>query len=89
MGFAFIEKFDPHDLKYVTQALEFSLINVFKPLSALTADGLRGGTLGERLLNAGDWLPLGVRALAVMQSLFAIVVAFLFALAVRRRFQIM
>jgi hypothetical protein len=79
---------DPRDAGQVAQALEFSLTNTFRPLSALSAEGLREATLGQKLLQRDDFTALGVRALSIVQSLLAIVLAFLFALAVRRRFQI-
>ena len=71
-------------------ALDFSWANMFKPLSAL-ADGenLKDGSMMKLLLTeAGDGWAFGVRLIATVQSLFSIVLAFLFALAVRRRFQI-
>lgn len=70
------------------QALDLSWANVFKPLSALSADGKAAGTLGDRLLDGGPAVAFAVRSVATLQSILAIVLAFLFALAVRRRFQI-
>lgn len=70
------------------QALDFSWANVFKPLSALSAEGTGYGTLASKLVTDLPALSFAVRALATLQSLLAIVLAFLFALAVRRRFQI-
>ena len=70
------------------QAFDLSWANVFKPLFALSADAQAQGTLGDRLLGATPWVAFAVRAAATIQSLLAIVLAFLFALAVRRRFQI-
>lgn len=71
------------------QAFDFSLTNVFRPLSALSSEAAVHGSLAERLLTqAGYGWTTGVRALAILQSILAIVLAFLFALAVRRRFQI-
>lgn len=71
------------------QAFDFSLTNVFKPLSALSSEAAVRGSLAEKLLTqAGYGWTTGVRALAILQSILAIVLAFLFALAVRRRFQI-
>ncbi len=71
--------------------LDFSWGNVFKPLSALSEDAasVRDGSMIDLLLTeTGDGWPLVVRMIATLQSLLAIVLAFLFALAVRRRFQI-
>ncbi|KAF0177360.1 MAG: hypothetical protein FD124_426 [Alphaproteobacteria bacterium] len=70
------------------QALDLSWANVFKPLSALTSEASGEGTLGDRLLIDRPGIAFAVRAVATLQSLLAIVLAFLFALAVRRRFQI-
>ena len=73
------------------QAFEFSWNNVFKPLSALSPEGVQREerTLAATLLyERGGAVAAGVRALATLQSLMAIILAFLFALAVRRRFQI-
>jgi uncharacterized protein YjbI with pentapeptide repeats len=79
---------DLRDLGQAAQAIEFSLTNTFRPLSALSAEGIREGAVGARLLEHDDFTALGVRAISIVQSLLAIVLAFLFALAVRRRFQI-
>lgn len=76
------------------QALDLSWSNVFKPLSALSTenDFRDKNALAFRLLynDAGgvDGQGFAVRAVSTLQSLLAIVLAFLFALAVRRRFQI-
>lgn len=70
-------------------ALDYSWANVFKPLSAL-ADGtnLKDGSMMKLLLTkAGDGWAFGVRLAATLQSIVSLVLAFLFALAVRRRFQ--
>ena len=74
------------------QALEFSLNNAFRPLSALaTQQPVEGETvrLAGKLLygHGGGWGNL-VRAFAIFQSLISLVLAFLFGLAVRRKFQI-
>lgn len=69
-------------------AFDLSWANVFKPLSALTADGTPTGSLGEKLLSHSPLVGSALRIAATLQSLLAIVLAFLFALAVRRRFQI-
>ncbi len=80
---------DPANLQIAFwQALDLSWANVFKPLSALTGEAAATATLGHQLLNDQPWIAFCLRALATVQSLFAIVLAFLFALAVRRRFQI-
>lgn len=79
------------------QALEFSLNNAFRPLSALaTQEPVEGAAipvpekrLGEKLLfEAGTGWGLIVRIFAIIQSLLSFVLAFLFGLAVRRKFQI-
>ncbi|MBI1194150.1 MAG: hypothetical protein GC205_13410 [Bacteroidetes bacterium] len=74
------------------ESLDFSLNNVFQPLSALSTDAPREGdasSLAEKLLNNyGLGLGLIVTAISIVQSLTGIVLAFLFGLAVRRRFQI-
>lgn len=76
------------------QALDLSWRNVFRPFSALSTDVDYGDSnpLAARLLyNAAgtvDGQGLAVRAVSTLQSLCALVLAFLFALAVRRRFQI-
>lgn len=72
----------------IYQSLEFSLTNTFRPLSALTAEGFREATLGKRLLEHSDLIALVVRLFSILQSLIALILAFLFGLAVRRRFQI-
>ncbi|MBL8531418.1 MAG: pentapeptide repeat-containing protein [Hyphomonadaceae bacterium] len=71
------------------QAWDFSFANVFRPLSSLSGSDFERGTLAHRLLtiDTPGWTS-AVRALSTLQSLLAIVLAFLFALAVRRRFQI-
>ena len=71
-------------------ALDFSWANVFKPLSALSSDAVaKDGSMMKLLLTqGGDGYAFGVRMIATLQSILAIVLAFLFALAVRRRFQI-
>ena len=76
------------------QALEFSLNNAFRPLSALATqpptDGQIERLAGKLLFDpkvGGGWGNL-VRVFAIIQSLFSFVLAFLFALAVRRKFQI-
>ena len=74
------------------ESLDFSLKNVFRPLSALSADAPRDGDVtswaGKLLNNYGKGFGLIVTAISIVQSLTGIVLAFLFGLAVRRRFQI-
>ena len=74
------------------QSLDFSLKNVFRPLSALSTDPPREGDAarlaGKLLNNYGDAFGLIVTSISIVQSLIGIVLAFLFGLAVRRRFQI-
>lgn len=72
----------------VAQAIEASWMNVFRPLSLLTPENVRSDTLVGALLLHDDWTALGVRVLATVESLLAVILAFLFALAVRRRFQL-
>jgi len=76
----------------VLQSLDFSLNNVFRPLSALSTEAPREGETirlaGKLLNNYGDAFGLIVTAISIVQSLTGIVLAFLFGLAVRRRFQI-
>lgn len=76
------------------QALDLSWSNVFKPLSALSTenDFRDRNALAFRLLyntsGSVDGQGFAVRAVSTLQSLLALVLAFLLALAVRRRFQI-
>jgi hypothetical protein len=74
------------------ESLDFSLKNVFRPLSALSTDAPREGdassVAGKLLNNYGKGFGLIVTAISIVQSLTGIVLAFLFGLAVRRRFQI-
>jgi hypothetical protein len=66
-------------------ALAFSVSRVF-PFGAF--EGVSRNWICAFETRSGAWPTLAVRALATLQSLFAIVLAFLFALAIRRRFQI-
>jgi hypothetical protein len=67
-------------------ALGLSWRNVIRPLSFPGEDE---GAWVSRLFWTSDWgTQLGVRVLATLESALAITFAFLFALAVRRRFQI-
>lgn len=67
-------------------ALGLSWSNVVRPLSLPSREG---GEWVTRLFWDSDWgTQLAVRALATLESALAITFAFLFALAVRRRFQI-
>lgn len=74
------------------QSLDFSVKNTFRPLSALSTDVPREGDAtqfaGKLLNNYGAEFGLLVTAISIVQSLIGIVLAFLLALAVRRRFQI-
>jgi len=81
------------------QALEFSLNNAFRPLSALSTDEPREGdtvqtgtadpTVADALLfNRNGLVRFIVKLMAIIQSLLSFVLAFLFGLAVRRKFQI-
>lgn len=68
------------------EAMKFSLANTFRPLSALDAESNFKGAVGLAL-TSNDWSSFWFKAAAVLQSLFALSLAFLFGLAVRRRFQ--
>jgi hypothetical protein len=76
----------------IFESVDFSLKNVFRPLSALSTDAPREGDAsslaGKLLNNYGKGFGLIVTAISIVQSLTGIVLAFLFGLAVRRRFQI-
>ncbi|MEM7662765.1 MAG: pentapeptide repeat-containing protein [Pseudomonadota bacterium] len=76
----------------IWEALEFSLNNAFRPLSALAVQEPSGNTepqfAAKLLYEYGGGWGLIVRALAILQSLLSLVLAFLFGLAMRRRFQI-
>ncbi|KCZ88064.1 hypothetical protein HJA_10795 [Hyphomonas jannaschiana VP2] len=76
----------------VWQSWEFSWNNTFRPLSALSTDAPREGDVsrlqGRLLYDHGGAVAALVRGVATLQSLLSVVLAFLFALAVRRRFQI-
>jgi hypothetical protein len=72
-------------------AMTFSWNNIFRPLSALSAEGVapyEPSWASAVLYGYGSGWGLAVRVLATLQSLFAIVAVFLLALAIRRRFQI-
>jgi uncharacterized protein YjbI with pentapeptide repeats len=82
---------DPGSWSIAWESLVFSLKNAFLPFSALAADKPLPGreTFGTALLfEYGSGIGLAVRALGTLQSLLALTFAFLFALALRRRFQI-
>jgi hypothetical protein len=83
------------------QALDFSLSNTFKPLSAVASGNEFKETnpLAFRLLYRRegrgaaetfvvDAMGLGVRLIGIFQSILAIVLVFLSGLAIKRRFQI-
>jgi len=78
----------------VWQALDFSWSNVFKPFMALSTQGdlSSQNPLAFRLLHDGSrsvyMTGFIVRAVSTFQSIIALALAFLVALAVRRRFQI-
>jgi hypothetical protein len=72
-------------------AFSLAWANVFRPLSALSSDAAKPDdrTLASALLfHYGEGWAILVQVLATTESLFAILLAFLSALAVRRRFQI-
>jgi hypothetical protein len=70
-------------------ALTFSWTNIFQPFSALGADAQSPDESWTRqlLFEFPSGFGFAVRMLATFESLIAIVLVFLFALAVRRRFQ--
>ncbi len=81
------------------QALEFSMNNAFRPLSALATEapreeqksqnGDRNLSVSEHLLfNQNGLVRFLVKLLAIFQSFLSILLAFLFGLAIRRKFQI-
>jgi hypothetical protein len=70
------------------QAFSLSLNNTFRPFSALSAKEFDEGTLGRFLLTHGDGIRNLVQAIAILQSLMALMCLFLFGLALRRRFRI-
>ena len=70
------------------QAVNFSLSNSFKPLSALAEDAGTTGTIIDGLLHQNGWIGICVRLVSILQSLLSVTLAFLFGLSVRRRFQI-
>lgn len=75
---------------HIWQSWAFSWDNVFRPLSALTGDASSGNnkSVAYKLLNQrGEAVAAAIRALSTLQSLLAIILGFLFALGVRRRFQ--
>ena len=95
-GLTFVAN-SPHEDSW--QALEFSMNNAFRPLSALATEEPREGALpegeaaqlnlGERLLfRTSGGISVLVRFLSIIQSLLSFLLAFLFGLAVRRKFQI-
>jgi uncharacterized protein YjbI with pentapeptide repeats len=72
-------------------ALTFSLNNTLRPLSVLSAENIRredATWVSAMLYHFGPGYGFGIRLLASFQSLLSVMLAFLFALAVRRRFQI-
>jgi hypothetical protein len=72
-------------------AMTFSWNNVFRPFSALSAEAVgpyEPSWASAVLYGYGPGYGLAVRMLASVQSLVSILLVFLFALAMRRRFQI-
>ncbi len=72
-------------------ACSFSWSNIFHPLSALSAEGYDSNStswLGQLLGAHGEGYALCVKMIATLQSILSIILAFLFSLSVRRRFQI-
>ena len=81
----------------VGEALLFSANNVFRPFNAWSDGGAEAsvwlkdflsGATGKPKEVHGAGVRLAIRLVATFQSLLALLLAFLFALAVRRRFQI-
>lgn len=74
------------------QCWEFAWNNVFRPLSALSTEAPREGDAsrlaGKLLYDYGGGFAAAVRAVATLQSLLGLTIAFLFGLSIRRRFQI-
>ena len=74
------------------QSLEFAWNNTFRPFSALSSEPPKPGEAsrvsGQLLYQSGGATAALLPAIATLQSLLSLVLAFLFALAVRRRFQI-
>ncbi|MFN3857627.1 MAG: pentapeptide repeat-containing protein [Caulobacter sp.] len=78
-------------LEDMASAYTFAWNNIFRPLSALSAEGVapyEPSWASAVLYGYGPGWGLLVRFLATVQSLIAIVIIFLLALAIRRRFQI-
>lgn len=78
-------------LEDTASAYTFAWNNIFRPLSALSAEGVapyEPSWASAVLYGYGPGWGLLVRFLATLQSLIAIVIVFLLALAIRRRFQI-
>lgn len=71
---------------HLLEAMKFSLANTFRPLSTLDAQGDFKGAVGH-MLSSDTWWSFWLKVVAVLQSLLALALAFLFGLAVRRRFQ--
>ena len=82
----------------IWEALELSMNNAFRPLSALSTDepsedrstgSCNDCSVSDALLfHEAGWVRFTVKALAILQSLLSFVLAFLVALSVRRKFQI-
>jgi hypothetical protein len=72
----------------LSQAFSLSLNNSFRPFSALSAKDFDEGTLGRLLLTHSDGIKLLLQGIAILQSLTALLLLFLFGLALRRRFRI-
>lgn len=70
----------------VPQVIEFCLSNTLRPLAALSGDA-GNGTIIERLLKVSPGVSVCVKAVAAIESLLSVTLAFLSALAVRRKFE--
>lgn len=71
----------------VWDVLDFCWTNTLKPLSVLAMDLTSGNTVVSALVSQKHGTGFWVRLIATIQSLLVVVLAFVFGLAVRRRFQ--
>lgn len=69
------------------EALDFSWRNAARPFSALSDDVGRDNEVILAILSSGDWSAFAARVVGTIESLLSIALLFLFALAVRSRFQ--
>jgi len=71
----------------LAQALNFSWTNAARPLSALSDQPGESRTIVGVIFRHDVWMDFAARALSTLESLLSVMLVFLFALAVRRRFQ--